>query len=289
MAPTTFVAACAQMRSGRDPSKNRDDAVALVRQAAAEGAHYVQTPEMTSLVERSRPDLFAKIGPEADDPTLAALREVARERGVVVHAGSLAVRNGEKVANRAFLIDAAGDVAASYDKIHLFDVDLPGGEAWRESATDTGGDRAVLAETPWGLLGLTICYDVRFPGLYRTLAENGAAFLTAPACFTRQTGEAHWHVLHRARAIETGSFMISAAQGGRHEDGRETFGHSLIVDPWGRVLAEAGTEPGVILAEIDAGLVTEARARIPALRHGRPFAVATASRPEPAPRAVAAE
>jgi deaminated glutathione amidase len=280
------------MRSGRDPLVNRDAAAALVREAAGQGAHYVQTPEMTSLVERSRAALFDKVGPEGRDPTLAALREVARERRIVVHVGSLAVRAGDKIANRAFVIDAAGEIVASYDKIHLFDVDLPNGESWRESATYTGGERAVLAETPWGLLGLTICYDVRFPALYRALAEGGASFLSAPACFTRQTGEAHWHVLHRARAIETGSFMISAAQGGTHEDGRETFGHSLIVDPWGRVLAEAGTDPGVILAEIDVGQVAEARGRIPALKHARPFTVEVAaaspsSKPSPKRAATA--
>jgi deaminated glutathione amidase len=272
-----FVAACAQMRSGRDPLENRDDAVALVREAASQGAHYVQTPEMTSLVERSREALFEKIGPQERDPTLAGLREVAREQGVVVHVGSLAVLAGDKVANRAFLIDPQGEVVASYDKVHLFDVDLPNGESWRESRTYTGGDRAVLAEMSWGYLGVTICYDVRFPALYRSLAEAGASFLSAPACFTRQTGEAHWHVLQRARAIETGSFMISAAQAGKHEDGRETYGHSLIVDPWGRVLAEAGTEPGVILAEIDPAKVQDARQRIPALRHGRPFKVEIAA------------
>jgi predicted amidohydrolase len=277
MTSTRFTAACVQMRSGRDPAKNRDDAVALVQEAAERGADFVQTPEMTSLVERERAASAAKIGPEERDPTLAALREVARERGIVVQIGSIAVQAGDKIANRGFLIDPAGEIVASYDKIHLFDVDLPSGESWRESATYTGGERAVLAHTPWGLLGLTICYDVRFPALYRALAENGASFLSAPACFTRQTGEAHWHVLQRARAIETGSFMISAAQGGRHEDGRETFGHSLIVDPWGRVLAEAGTEPGVILAEIDTSLVTDARARIPTLEHGRPFRVEVAT------------
>jgi predicted amidohydrolase len=279
MTAPRFVAACLQMRSGRDPSKNRDAAVALAREAAAAGAHFVQTPEMTSLVERSRASLFEKIGPEERDPTLLALREVARERGILVHVGSLAVRIGEKVANRAFLIDRAGAVVASYDKLHLYDVDLPNGESYRESATYAGGDRAVLAETPWGRLGLTICYDVRFPALYRALAENGASFLSAPSCFTRQTGEAHWSVLQRARAIETGSFMISAAQGGTHEDGRQTYGHSIVVDPWGRVLAEAGDEPGVILAEIDTALVAEARARIPTLRHGRPFRVDAATAP----------
>lgn len=269
----SLVAACAGMRSGRDPAANRDAAVRLVREAADAGADYVQTPEMTSLVERSRADLFAKVTDAAADPTLAALREVARERGVVVQVGSLAVRAGDRIANRAFLIDAGGEVAASYDKIHLFDVDLPGGESWRESATYAGGDRAVLAPTPWGPVGLTICYDLRFAALYRALAEAGAVILTAPACFTRQTGEAHWHVLQRARAIETGSFMVSAAQGGSHEDGRETFGHSLIVDPWGRVLAEGGAGPGVILARIDTGLVDDARGRIPTLRNARPFTV----------------
>jgi predicted amidohydrolase len=277
MTATRFIAACAQMRAGRDPLANRDAAVALVREAAENGAHFVQTPEMTSLVERSRALLFEKIGPEERDPTLLALREVARERGIVVQVGSIAVRSGDKIANRAFLIDRAGAIVCSYDKVHLFDVDLPDGETWRESATYTGGDRAVLGETPWGLLGLTICYDVRFPALYRALAENGAAFLSAPACFTRQTGEAHWTVLNRARAIETGAFMISAAQGGTHESGRETYGHSIIVDPWGRVLAEAGTEPGIILAEIDTALVADARARIPTLKHGRPFRVEIAA------------
>jgi deaminated glutathione amidase len=273
----TFIAACAQMRSGRDPLKNRDAAVALVREAASQGAQFVQTPEMTSLVERNRASLFEKVRPEEEDPTLAALRQVARETGVTVHLGSIAVRAGDKIANRAYLIDPEGTITASYDKVHLFDVDLPNGESWRESATYSGGDRAVLAPTPWGLLGLTICYDVRFPALYRALAEGGASILSAPACFTRQTGEAHWHVLHRARAIETGSFMISAAQGGIHEDGRETFGHSLIVDPWGRVLAEAGTEPEVILAEIDLSLVADARGRIPTLKNARPFTLEVAS------------
>jgi deaminated glutathione amidase len=251
--------------------------VALIREAAGQGAHYVQTPEMTSLVERSREALFEKIGPQERDPTLAGLRETAREKGVFIHIGSLAVLSGERVANRAFLIDPAGEIAASYDKIHLFDVDLPNGESWRESRTYSGGDRAVVAETPWGYLGVTICYDVRFPALYRALAEAGASYPSAPACFTRQTGEAHWHVLHRARAVETGSFMISAAQAGKHEDGRETYGHSLIVDPWGRVLAEAGTEPGVVLAEIDPAKVADARQRIPALKHGRPFRVEIAA------------
>lgn len=280
MTEPRFVAACVQMRSGRDPLANRDAAVALVREAAAAGAHYVQTPEMTSLVERDKARLFAAVHGQDEDATLTTLRDVARESGVVLHVGSLALRNGDKVANRAFLIGADGEIVASYDKLHLYDVDLPGGERWRESATYTAGACAVVAETPWAPLGLAICYDLRFPALYRALAEAGATILTAPACFTQQTGEAHWHVLHRARAIETGSFMISAAQGGRHEDGRDTYGHSLIVDPWGKVLADAGgAEPGVILAEIDLARVTEARARIPALQHAKPFTVERIGRP----------
>jgi predicted amidohydrolase len=268
-----FVAACVQMRTGRDPSRNRDDAVAMVREAADQGAHFVQTPEMTGLLERDRASFREKIATPDDDPTLAGLRDVARERGLWIQIGSLAVKAGEKAANRAFLVDPEGDIVATYDKIHLFDVDLANGERWRESNAYAGGDRAVLAQTPWGLLGVTICYDLRFPQLYRALAEAGAGVLTAPSCFTRQTGEAHWHVLQRARAIENGAFMIAAAQGGKHEDGRETYGHSLIVDPWGRVLAEGGTEPGVILAEIDLALVADARQRIPSLQHGRPFRV----------------
>ncbi len=268
-ARTAFVAGLVQMRSTRDPARNRDDAVALVREAADRGAHYVQTPEMTSLVERDRARLFAAVGPEDQDPTLAALRDVARQKGIVVHIGSIAIKVGERIANRAFVIDPSGSVVARYDKVHLFDVDLPNGETWRESATYTGGTEAVVAALPWGGLGLSICYDLRFPYLFRAEADAGASILTAPACFTRQTGEAHWHVLQRARAIENGAFVISAAQCGTHEDGRETYGHSLIVDPWGRILADAGTEVGVALAEIDMGLVADARGRIPTLQHTR--------------------
>lgn len=275
----TILAACVGMRSGRDPLANRNQAVALVREAAAAGAAYVQTPEMTGLVERDRARLLAVAMPEERDETLAALRQTARELKIHVHLGSLALRAGEGMANRGFLIGPDGEILARYDKIHLFDVDLPNGESWRESRTYRGGDRAVLAGTPWGRIGLTICYDLRFPALYTALAEAGAEVLTAPACFTRQTGEAHWHVLQRARAIETGCFMLSAAQGGRHEDGRETYGHSLIVDPWGRVLAEGGEEPGIVLAELDLALVAEARARIPALKNARSFARPMPERP----------
>jgi deaminated glutathione amidase len=233
---------------------------------------YVQLPEMASLIERDRARLFAAIAAEESDPFLAAMREEARKARVAIHVGSIAVRKGEKAANRGFLIRPDGSIAARYDKIHLYDVDLPNGESWRESATFAAGDAASVAPTPIGLLGLAICYDIRFGHLFRALAEAGAEILAAPAAFTKQTGEAHWHVLQRARAIENGAFIVSAAQGGRHEDGRETYGHSLIVDPWGRVLAEAGTEPGVIAAPIDLALVADARARIPTLRHARRFA-----------------
>jgi predicted amidohydrolase len=278
-----FVAACVQMRSGRDPASNVDQAARLIREAAAAGAGFVQTPEMTNIVDRDRERLFAVIAPEQRDPSLAAFRDLARELRITLHVGSLAILRADgKAANRAFVIDPDGEVAATYDKIHLFDVDLPNGETWRESRTYTGGESAVLVDLPDAKLGVTICYDVRFPQLYRALAENGAEILSAPACFTRQTGEAHWQVLQRARAIENGAFMVSAAQGGVHEDGRETYGHSIIVDPWGHVLAEAGDEPGLVMAPIDPAEVLAARGRIASLRHGRPFTVSVAGRPSEA-------
>ncbi|MCP8938920.1 carbon-nitrogen hydrolase family protein [Alsobacter sp. SYSU M60028] len=282
---SVFRAACVQMRSGMTPAANIDQAAALVREAAGLGASYVQTPEMSNAVCRDRDTLFASLALEEADPMLAAFRELARELRIHLHAGSLAIlRPDGKVANRAFLIDPRGDVTARYDKIHLYDVDLPNGESWRESRTYTGGDRAVVADLPQMKLGMTICYDIRFPHLYRALAEAGAQMLSAPACFTKQTGEAHWVVLHRARAIETGSFMVSAAQAGHHEDGRDTFGHSIIVDPWGRVLAEAGAEPGVIAADIDPALVADARARIPTLAHARAFTLEPAGELAEPPR-----
>lgn len=270
----SFIAACVTMRSGRDPGANRDAAARMIREAAAAGARFVQTPEITNIVDRNRAAILEKTVVEEKDQTLAGLREVAREAGIVLQIGSLALRTtGERLANRGFLIGPDGDILARYDKVHLFDVDLPGGESWRESNSYDGGSCAVVVETEFAPIGLSICYDVRFAGLYRALAEAGAEILTAPACFTRQTGEAHWQVLQRARAIETGSFMISATQAGRHEDGRETFGHSIIVDPWGRVLAEGGNEPGLVMARIDRALVADARGRIPTLRNGRPFRV----------------
>jgi deaminated glutathione amidase len=261
-----------QMRSGRTPAQNVDAATKLIKEAKTGGADYVLTPEMTNILERKREDLFAALAPEEKDRSLAAFRDLARRLGIWVHVGSLAIEVlPQKAVNRSFLIDPKGEIAARYDKIHMFDVDLAGGESYRESGSYRPGEVAVAVDIPWGRVGLTICYDLRFPALYRALAEAGASFITIPSAFTQQTGEAHWHVLTRARAIETGSFVFAAAQGGRHEDGRDTFGHSIAIDPWGRVLAEGGTEPGVILADVDPSQVAIVRARIPSLQHGRRF------------------
>jgi predicted amidohydrolase len=273
-----FVAACLQMRSGKTVSDNVDTVVRLAREAKDGGASFLQTPEMTNVLVRSREELFDIILPEEADPALAAFQELAHALGVWLHVGSLAIRlEGDRAANRAFVIDPDGEITARYDKIHMFDVDLPNGESWRESQTYRPGEQAIVADLPWGRLGLTICYDVRFPTLHRALAEHGAEIIASPAAFTKQTGEAHWNILLRARAIETGSFVIAAAQGGRHEDGRETYGHSLIVDPWGRVLAEGGDEPGVVMAEIDLDRSPDTRKKIPSLENGRRFGVAPAS------------
>jgi predicted amidohydrolase len=268
----TFTAALVQMRAGRDPQANLNAVLAAVEDAKRAGADYVQTPEMTNIFEARRDRLLAGIAADDDDPTLASLREVARKLSIYLHVGSLAIKvSPEKAVNRSFLIDRRGDVVARYDKIHMFDVDLAGGESYRESNTYRAGELAVVADLPWGRLGLTICYDLRFPALYRALAAAGASFVAIPSAFTRQTGEAHWHVLIRARAIENACFVLAAAQGGEHENGRETFGHSLIVDPWGRILAEGGTEPGLLFAEIDPAEAAAARAKIPSLLHGRRF------------------
>jgi predicted amidohydrolase len=269
---SAFKVGLVQMCSGVDPLANLAAALAAIEEAKRSGADFVLTPEMTNIMEAKRERLFATIADEEYDPTLAALREVARKLSIYVQIGSLAVKaSPDKAANRSFLIDRRGDIVARYDKIHMFDVDLANGESYRESSTYRPGDLAVVADLPWGRLGVTICYDLRFPALYRALAEAGASFFSIPAAFTRPTGAAHWHVLLRARAIENGSFVFAAAQGGKHENGRETFGHSLIVDPWGQILAEGGSEPGVILADIDPALVTAARSRIPSLQSGRRF------------------
>jgi deaminated glutathione amidase len=270
----TFRVALIQMRSGRSPAANLDVAAKLIGEAKAGGADYVQTPEMTNILEARRDALIAAIRPEHEDPSLAAFRDLARHHRLWLHLGSLALKiSPDRAANRGFLIDPRGEIAARYDKIHMFDVDLPNRESYRESRTYAAGEHAVTANLPWGRLGLTICYDLRFPGLYRALAEAGSMFLAIPSSFTKQTGEAHWHVLNRARAIENGCFVFAAAQGGSHENGRDTFGHSLIIDPWGRVLAEGDVDPAVVIAEIDPGAVTTARARIPSLQHGRRFEI----------------
>ncbi len=270
----TFRAGLIQMRTGRTVQANLDAAAKLIGEAKAAGADYVQTPEMTNLMEVKRENFFGAIVEEDSDTGLAMFRELARALNIFVHVGSLAIQvSPDKAANRAFVIDPKGEIVARYDKIHMFDVDLANGESYRESRNYRAGDIAVVSDLPWGRLGVTVCYDLRFPSLYRALAEAGASFLAIPSAFTKQTGEAHWHILNRARAIENGCFVLAAAQGGTHENGRETFGHSLVIDPWGRILAEGGTEPGVIMAEIDPAAVVAARSKVPSLQHGRRFEV----------------
>ena len=272
--PSTFKAAMIQMRSGLSPAANLEAAVRMIGEAKSAGAEYVLTPEMTNIMEVKRERLFATIVEEEADISLSTLRELARKLGLYIHVGSLAIKlPGERAANRSLLIAPSGEIVARYDKIHMFDVDLGNGESYRESRNYRPGEQAVLCDLPWGRLGLTVCYDLRFPALYRALAEAGATMLAIPSAFTQQTGEAHWQVLIRARAIENGCFVFAAAQGGKHENGRETFGHSLIVDPWGRILGDAGSEPGVVLADIDMAEVSKARARIPSLQHGRRFEI----------------
>ena len=276
-----FRAAAVQMRSGLDVAANVSEAERLVRQAASDGADYVLTPEMTTILDRDRRRLLAAIGPEESDPSLKRFQALAAELGIHLHIGSMAIRlDGESVANRAFLIGPDGGIMARYDKIHMYDVDLGGGESYRESKLYRPGAAAVVADLPWMRLGLTVCYDLRFAPLFRALAKTGASLIAVPAAFTQTTGEAHWHILLRARAIETGSYVIAAAQGGHHADGRETYGHSLIVDPWGHILAEADREPGVILADIDPAMSKMTRERIPVLANERAFAMPVAPAPQ---------
>lgn len=263
-------AALVQMRSGRDMARNLADATAMIREAKGQGAGLVLTPEMTNIIEPDRPRLMSLARSEAEDESLRALCGLAKELAIWLNIGSLALQGGGgRLVNRSLLLAPDGKIAARYDKIHLFDVDLPSGEALRESQAYEGGAAAVLARTEIAPIGLTICYDIRFPALYAALAKAGAALFIVPSAFTVPTGEAHWHVLLRARAIETGSFVLAAAQGGRHDSGRETYGHSLAVSPWGEVLAEAAVEPCVKLVDIDLAEALRARARIPALRHDR--------------------
>jgi deaminated glutathione amidase len=268
----SFRAACVQMRTGLDIDRNVADASALIRQAAGQGATFISTPEMTSLFEGEGAALLAKAKPENEDSALPRFRSLAEELGVWLHIGSMAIKLSDtQCANRTFLIGPDGRVRATYDKIHMFDVQIGDGQVYRESSRYRPGERMAVVDAAGTAVGLSICYDLRFAYLYRAMAKAGARVLTVPAAFTKTTGEAHWHVLLRARAIETGCFVVAAAQCGRHENGKDTFGHSLIVDPWGRILAEGGVEPGLVMAEIDPKLSDEARAKIPALTHDRPF------------------
>lgn len=272
-----FKAAAIQMCSGVDPQKNAADMSRLVREAAAHGATYVQTPEMTGALQRDRAALRAVLRGEDDDVIVRTASDLARELGIHLHVGSTAIAVADgKMANRGFLFGPDGSIVTRYDKIHMFDVDLDNGESWRESSAYQPGSQARVVSLPFGRLGFSICYDVRFPQLYSAQAMAGAEIMTVPAAFTRQTGEAHWEILLRARAIENGMFLIAAAQAGIHEDGRETFGHSMIIDPWGRVLASAGgSGEAVVLADIDIEAVTAARGKIPNLRNARDFSLET--------------
>lgn len=262
------------MRSGKDPLEAAVQLEQIIADAAVKGADYIQTPEMTGCLHSSREELFAAISGEEDDPVVKMASRLSAAHSVIVHIGSTAIAldNG-KVANRAFFFQN-GNLRAKYDKLHMFDVDLDNGERWRESSTYQAGNEVVIVKTPDATFGLGICYDIRFPNLFRDQAVAGAQILTAPAAFTKQTGQAHWHILQRARAIENGAFMISAGQGGRHEDGRQTYGHSLIVGPWGDVLAEVkGDEIGMGIADIDVELSTKARAKIPNLKNNSGYKI----------------
>jgi predicted amidohydrolase len=284
--PDTFKLACVQLNSGNEVAANIVHASEWIRRAAGAGADLIATPETTGMIESRRQAALEKAQFERDHSALSAFRELAAETGRWLLIGSLSVKveGEERIANRSFLIDGSGTVVARYDKIHMFDVDLPSGETYRESKTYRPGSDAVLTATPWGILGMTVCYDVRFPNLYRSLAKAGADFLSVPSAFTKVTGQAHWHLLLRARAVETGCFVFAPAQCGSHPGDRQTFGHSLIVDPWGEVLADGGEEPGYVMAEIDRSRVDEVRGRVPSLSHDRLY-----SAPQPIAGSEAAE
>ena len=279
-----FRAACVQVNAGNDMASNIAGASRLVREAHAAGAQVIATPENVSMMAFGRAEIIAKAAPQASHPALKTFSELSQELGVWLLVGSLSVRLGEgRLANRSYLLDPDGAIVGQYDKIHMFDVDLAKGEVYRESASFRPGEAAECVATPWGLWGMTVCYDLRFPYLYRALAQAGASLFTIPSAFTKVTGEAHWQVLQRARAIENGCFVVAPAQCGAHAGGRETFGHSLIVDPWGEVLADGGTDPGFVIAEIDPAKVEQARAMVPALDHDRDF-----DGPEPKPGPIRA-
>ncbi len=261
-----------QMTSGIDPAANGRAIVDAIAATARDGGAMLFTPEMSGLLDGNRERARGHVVAEGEDRVLADVREAAAKHGIWVHLGSLALKgDGDKFVNRGFVIDGTGAIRASYDKLHLFDVDLPTGERWRESDTYCPGERAIVVETPLGMLGLAICYDLRFPDLFRALSDASATILSVPAAFTRPTGQAHWHVLLRARAIEAGAYVIAAAQTGQHEDGRATYGHSLVIDPWGEVLLDMGEAPGLGSAAIDPARVADVRGRVPVLRHRRPI------------------
>ncbi len=283
----TFRVGLVQLRTGKNIQENLVQAEGFIRDAARRGANYVQTPENTLVMEVDAQHLLEKISPEDQTEGVAQFSRLAQELRIWLHIGSLAIKVGERRAvNRAFLFAPNGEAVCRYDKIHMFDVDLPSGESYRESATFEPGTCTYVADLPWGGLGMATCYDMRFGEQYKAMARAGAKFLTAPSAFTKVTGEAHWHVLLRARAIENGCFVFAAAQGGRHANGRTTYGHSIAISPWGEILAEAGTEPGVIVADIDAGEVDRVRARIPALDHTRDFKVEVVRLPQFTPEAA---
>lgn len=264
-----FKAACVQLNASNDMDQNIATASGYVRDAAAAGAKLVLLPENAVMMTYGADNIRANARAQDEHPAIPAFSALAKDLGLWLHGGTLAIDLGDKIANRAFVFAPDGSIAATYDKIHMFDVDLEGGESYRESATFSPGDEKVLVETDWGKLGLSTCYDMRFPYLYRALADDGARMLCAPAAFTVPTGRAHWHVLLRARAIENGCFMFAPAQTGTHFADRKTYGHSLIIDPWGEVLADAGEEPGFIIADIDPTRVDGVRAMVPSLQHTR--------------------
>ena len=287
-----FTAACIQHTAGPDPAANLRVVADLIRRARDAGGEFIMTAEASNLIASGR-ERRERARREADDPFLAHMRELARELGIWLLLGSLVIDPAgepgadlkeERLANRSFLLDVTGTVVARYDTIHMFDIDLPGGESYRESNAYRPGGETAVAETPWGRLGLSVCYDVRFPYLYRALSHAGAGFLSVPSVFTVPTGRAHWHVLLRARAIENGAFVFAPAQCGEHPGGRKSYGHSLIVNPWGEVLADGGEEAGFVTARIDPEKIADARRSVPSLTHDRPF-----TPPVPAPRPIAAE
>lgn len=272
---TLLNCACIQLRSSDDVEENIETVSKLIRMAADEGAKFILTPENTGFLDIRKGAAKKKVVEEKDDRCLLALKSLANELGIWLQIGSLAVRlpNSLKFANRSFLINPVGEVVARYDKIHMFDVDVGDGQSYRESNSYQAGNQSILVDLPFSNLGMSICYDLRFPALFRKMAQAGANLITLPAAFTQLTGQAHWHSLLRARAIENGVFIMAAAQGGKHRDGRETFGHSMIISPWGEMLAEADANPCVISAEIDLGEVDHVRGKIPSLQNEKSYSI----------------